>query len=148
MATERDWRWCGKCEGLFFAGSSTNLGKCPAGGAHVLPTGTKYVLEHEPSTVGWQTNWRRCRKCLGMYFAGFPTSGHCPAGGGHVHREDAIYLLMTSTKAVADDATNQWNWRRCNRCQGIFYAGNQGTGHCPAGGGHNHLNSLNYMMRS
>lgn len=148
MATEKNWRWCSKCEGLFFAGSTTDLGKCPAGGAHILPTGTNYIVEISPSPKGWQTNWRKCKKCLGAYFGGFPTSGHCPAGGGHSHKNDLIYEMNTSTTAVNDAPDNQWNWRWCNQCQGIFYAGNQSTGYCPAGGGHNHVNSLNYMMRS
>ena len=28
-----NWRWCHKCQGLFFGGNATQ-GHCPAGGAH------------------------------------------------------------------------------------------------------------------
>ena len=148
MATEKNWRWCGNCEGLFFAGSATDLGKCPAGGAHLLPIGTNYILSHSVNTDGFQTNWRKCRKCLGLYFAGFPTSGHCPSGGGHYYKDSVYEVYMGGTASFPDAPNNQYNWRWCNRCQGLFYAGNPGTGLCPAGGGHNYLNSQNYMMRS
>lgn len=36
--TQVDWRWCRKCEGLFYAGHGHH-GTCPAGGGHD-PTGT------------------------------------------------------------------------------------------------------------
>jgi hypothetical protein len=30
---QEGWRWCHKCEGLFFAGHPSQ-GRCPAGGSH------------------------------------------------------------------------------------------------------------------
>lgn len=45
-ATQADWRWCKKCEGLFFAGHATS-GVCPAGGAHTQEGSGKYELIHK-----------------------------------------------------------------------------------------------------
>jgi len=36
MAAQDNWRWCSKCQGLFFAPGSS-LGVCPAGGQHQDP---------------------------------------------------------------------------------------------------------------
>jgi hypothetical protein len=44
-----DWRWCNKCQGLFFTGHIPGVpdsGRCPAGGSHD-PTGSgAYTLPH------------------------------------------------------------------------------------------------------
>jgi hypothetical protein len=41
---QEDWRWCQKCEGLFFAGHTTH-GKCPADGQpHTLQGSGNYRL--------------------------------------------------------------------------------------------------------
>lgn len=32
--TQSGWRYCNKCLGLFYAPSQTQIGRCPAGGAH------------------------------------------------------------------------------------------------------------------
>jgi len=39
---QHDWRWCDKCQGLFYAGIS--LGVCPAGGSHRVGGSTDYAL--------------------------------------------------------------------------------------------------------
>jgi len=39
-------------------------------------------------------------------------------------------------------------WRSCNRCQGLFYAEGLTSGHCPAGGGHNHVGSSSYSLQT
>jgi hypothetical protein len=44
-ATQADWRWCKKCEGLFFAGHASK-GVCPAGGEHTLDGSGKYQVIH------------------------------------------------------------------------------------------------------
>jgi len=31
---QKDWRWCHKCQGLFFSGGHELVGACPAGGQH------------------------------------------------------------------------------------------------------------------
>ena len=44
--TQADWRWCKKCEGLFFAGRPTK-GVCPAGGEHTTQGSGKYEVIHK-----------------------------------------------------------------------------------------------------
>lgn len=43
----------------------------------------------------------------------------------------------------------QTDWRSCNRCQGLFYAGNVTSSRCPTGGTHtppNQSGSANYLL--
>ena len=40
----------------------------------------------------------------------------------------------------------QDNWRLCNKCHGLAFAGNPSLGRCPAGGDHEHGGSFNYML--
>jgi outer membrane protein OmpA-like peptidoglycan-associated protein len=42
------WRWCSRCQGLFFAGGGS-LGVCPTGGAHSLQGSGDYALISEQS---------------------------------------------------------------------------------------------------
>ena len=82
MGDQDQWRFCGKCDGMFFDGSP-DKGRCPAGGAHQA-NGFNFVLPHDvPETPSAQKNWRFCGKCHGMFFDGFPNKGRCPGGGAH-----------------------------------------------------------------
>jgi hypothetical protein len=75
---QRDWRWCNKCQGLFW-GDSTPHGVCPAGGNHADPAVSgsgNYVL---PTAGAGESNWRWCNQCQGLFFAGGATGGICPA---------------------------------------------------------------------
>ena len=39
------WRWCSKCQGLFYGGlGSARMGVCPAGGTHVNTASYNYFL--------------------------------------------------------------------------------------------------------
>jgi hypothetical protein len=40
----------------------------------------------------------------------------------------------------------QDNWRWCNKCEGLAFAGNATQGPCPAGGRHDHSGSANYSL--
>lgn len=93
-----------------------------------------------------QSNWRHCRKCQGLFFAGLATTGACPAGGGHDYSQTPIpnYTLQDNSLGTP----GQSNWRWCNKCQGLFFAGNFTTGTCPAGGGHDYTGSLNYTLNN
>lgn len=42
--------------------------------------------------------------------------------------------------------STQNNWRWCNKCQALSFAGNATPGKCPAGGEHNHAGSGDYVM--
>lgn len=78
---QTDWRWCKKCQGLFFSGVS--LGVCPAGGSHDPSGSINYKLTIVDGNEGDQRGWRWCKKCQGLFFSLNPTSGYCPTGGGH-----------------------------------------------------------------
>jgi hypothetical protein len=90
---QRNWRWCGQCQGLFFAGD-TSTGSCPAGGGHNYADSNDYSLASSPGSPG-QRNWRWCHRCQGLFFAG-DTSGTCPVGGGHDHAGSADHVLPRS----------------------------------------------------
>jgi hypothetical protein len=92
-ATQGNWRWCDKCQGLWYAGNPSG-GHCPAGGSHSHTGSSDYWLD--TSTVfeyPQQDNWRWCDKCEGLWYAGNPSAGHCPAGGSHSHTGSGNYLL-------------------------------------------------------
>jgi len=140
--SQDNWRWCNKCQGLFFAGNPTSV--CPAGGQHNPPAtsgSADYILDDNVGTPR-QANWRWCNKCQGLFFAGNPTTGACPARGGHDFSGSADYDLNMG----AITGTQQPSWRWCNKCQGLFYGGNPTTGNCPAGGGHTYSGSADYKI--
>jgi hypothetical protein len=128
---QTDWRFCNKCDGLFYDGSSQK-GICPSGGGHVsqgfnfeLPFNT--AAEHDT-----QKDWRFCNKCNGMFYDGYPQKGSCPSGSGHVSQGNNFVLHHdTAASKMA-----QPDWRFCNKCNGMFYNGYSQKGRCPAGAGH------------
>jgi hypothetical protein len=164
-STQDNWRWCPKCQGLSFAGNSSQ-GPCPAGGSHDHSGSGNYrVLKDINSVlsvslgallasfgiVGFseQDNWRWCPKCQGLSFAGNSSQGPCPAGGSHDHSGSGNYVLLKDlgkTAATIAEIGGQDNWRWCPKCQGLAYAGNSSQGPCPAGGSHEHTGSGNYTL--
>lgn len=140
-AGQDNWRWCRKCQGIYFAGSST--GACPAGGGHDHSGSGDYTLLQGLDAAAGQDNWRWCNKCQGLAFAGNPALGSCPGGGNHDHVGSGNYKLVFNNPADP----GQKNWRWCNKCQGLHFAGNFLAGACPAGGGHDHAGSGNYDLR-
>ena len=69
-----NWRWCHKCEGLYFASHAT-AGKCAGGGVHEkTKSGSYRLLDFSAnfSKAGGQGNWRWCHKCEGLFYAGNP----------------------------------------------------------------------------
>jgi hypothetical protein len=88
------WRWCRKCEGLWFAGDLPEGelgGRCPTDpfvsedpnfvGGHTQAGSGRYILLQDirPS-ARQQSGWRWCRKCRGLWFGrGNAHGGACPA---------------------------------------------------------------------
>src|SRR5689334_10562875 len=62
-----NWRWCGKCQGLAYAGSGP--GVCPAGGQHDHTNSFNYVLDHGDKAPNDQADWRWCGKCQGLAYS-------------------------------------------------------------------------------
>ena len=76
------WRFCQKCNTMFFNGFPGNKGRCPTGGGHE-EAGFEFDLPHDVApTPTAQDAWRFCQKCNAMFFNG-PDKGHCPTGDAH-----------------------------------------------------------------
>jgi len=136
---QANWRWCHKCQGLYFAGNPGS--KCPAGGAHDHTGSGNYSLLDNAVGAHGQNNWRWCHKCQGLYFGGNPGS-KCPAGGAHDHTGSGNYTLVHNVYP----GPIQHGWRWCPKCQGLYFSGNATAGTCPAGGAHDHTGSGDYAL--
>ena len=139
---QQTWRWCRKCEGLFFPPPEQSA--CPAGGFHD-PYGSwiYYLVPDAPPAPNQQHNWRYCVRCRGLYYAGNITQGECPApgGGAHDHTTSANYSLIHDLRQVG---RQQEGWSRCTRCEGLFFTLNQTQGVDPRGGPH--VGSGSYVL--
>ena len=63
----------------------------------------------------------------------------------HEHTGSGDYVLaIRGSGSVPQD--HQDNWRWCNKCQVLAFAGNPSAGPCGAGGQHDHTGSGNYMV--
>jgi hypothetical protein len=74
--TPGSWRFCNKCNALFFDGDP-HKGVCPGGGGH-RAQGLNFVLGH--NIAGGGARFRFCAKCHAMFEVG---QGRCPAGENH-----------------------------------------------------------------
>jgi hypothetical protein len=134
------WRWCHKCEGMFF-GDNPSKGVCPAGGAHDPSQSGRYAGLFGDTSPGAQGSWRWCHKCQGKFFAGNPSQGVCPASGAHDASQSGHYATLLPAN---DGAGQQGSWRWCHKCQGMFFAGHPTHGVCPTGGSHDPSQSGQY----
>jgi hypothetical protein len=151
--SQTDWRWCSKCQGLWFAGNGTPASRCPSDGNHSLDsTALKYSLETQ-SSGNDQGVWFWCTQCQGLWYGGNPlqSPSHCPANqnGSGTHSEAGSGQYFLKTPPVSGQ---EGGWRLCNQCQGLFQASHFTTGDCPAlmtqlhGGGHNYQGSGEYGL--
>lgn len=126
-----DWRFCVRCEAMFFDGAASK-GSCPSGGGHAA-MGFNFDLPFDiPESANDQGGWHFCNKCFVMFFDGYPNKGVCSAGGGHEGHGSLNFVLHHD--AAISDAQN--SWRFCGRCESMFFDGSPNKGVCPAGGGH------------
>jgi hypothetical protein len=138
-ALQSEWRWCNRCQGLFF-GPGIGGSRCPAGGAHAAPAesgSANYSLAYD---AAWdtrrQSEWRWCNKCQGLFYGPAAGTSRCPAGGAHAapaESRSASYSLRLDAPA---EPGRQLEWRWCNKCQGLFYGPAFGDSRCPAGAAH------------
>ena len=127
MSQQSDWRFCQKCQVMFYDGFP-NKGVCEVGGGH-LAQGFNFDLPYDmQETPQAQVNWRFCSKCSAIYYDGSADKGHCPAGGAHT----AQGYNFTLPHDVAETANAQAAWRFCNNCKAMFYDGFPSKGTCPA----------------
>ncbi len=141
--TQRDWRWCSKCQGLFL-GPNEPQSACPRGGAHTGSESDNYSLVHGavPTPPNHQADWRWCNKCQGLWFGPNAAQSTCPKGGRHVQTGSGNYALAHEIGA------GQENWRWCSKCQGLWFGPNQGESECLAGDEHTLSGSGNYRIPS
>jgi len=131
MDQQGEWRFCQKCDAMFFNGNPSK-GTCAAGGGHDA-AGFNFTLPHDGAeTTTDQGSWRFCDKCNAMFFDGFPAKGVCAAGGGH----EAAGFTFVLPHDVPETVVAQGSWRFCGRCNAMFFDGFPTKGTCPAGGGH------------
>jgi len=135
---QADWRWCHKCQGLFFGGNPGS--HCPKGGPHNSKGSGNYRLVQNTPGAHGQPKWRWCHKCQGLFFGGNPGS-HCPAGGAHDAAGSGNYVLVQNVP----QSPLQRHWRWCHKCQGLFFGDNPGS-HCPTGGAHDSTGSGDYSL--
>ncbi|HEY3115204.1 MAG TPA: M23 family metallopeptidase [Chloroflexota bacterium] len=132
-AGQSGWRWCQKCQGLFYGGNPGSV--CPAGDAHHVGSGNYSLVLNMPAAPG-QHGWRWCQKCQGLWLE--HAGSRCPAGGEH-HVGTGEYMLWKMR-----GETSQQHWRWCQKCQGLFFGDNPASV-CPTGDGHQ-VGSGNYIL--
>ena len=138
------WRWCNKCQGLFFGGAAAagSLGGlCPFDHQPHSSAGSgSYILAQQETDAFSQPGWRWCSKCQGLFVAN--PGSVCPAGMGHVS-SGGFYVLTNNSP----NAPGQSNWRWCHKCQGLFFGGGANGGRCPADQqAHSSTGSGNYTL--
>jgi murein DD-endopeptidase MepM/ murein hydrolase activator NlpD len=103
---QEQWKWCSKCQGLFYSKHSPS--NCPAGsGGHT--GGGNYSLEHDIGPdYNRQDDWYRCTKCQILFYGGNPGSV-CPAGPGGHSKGGGNYVLY---KARFNPV--QGDWHKCS----------------------------------
>ncbi len=139
--TQRGWRWCSKCQGLWF-GPNQAASNCPEGGQHSSSGSGNYSLLSQASPVpaNHQAGWRWCSKCQGLWFGPNQAASNCPEGGQHSLTGSGNYALGHNIGA----GQSQWRW--CSKCQGLWFGPNQSSSNCPEGGQHSSSGSGNYRL--
>lgn len=127
---QEGWRWCHKCEGMFYGHASAGMGVCPAGGAHDA-SGSGHYYQRVGSDIAnvQQGGWSWCSKCEGLFYSRASAGmGFCPAGGKHTNVGSGAYASIIGETATGQ----QGGWRWCAKCMGMFYsAASAGLGVCP-----------------
>jgi len=100
------WRWCHKCQGMFFGGNPSK-GVCPADGQPHDPSQSgHYAALLGEDAPGQQGAWRWCHKCQGMFFGGNPSKGVCPADRQpHDPSQSGHYAVLFATSEPAAEPT-------------------------------------------
>ena len=132
---QNKWRWCNKCQGLYYAG----VGTCQGGLVHDFSKSTDYALTANLPDAAGQSGWKWCCKCYGLaYHDGSRSPGRCPTGGLHDHSTSWMYTLPFD----AETSTAQRHWWFCKKCSAVNYSdSSRNTGTCSAGGNHENQGS-------
>ena len=91
-----NWRYCGKCLGLFWGGGAP-FGVCPVGGQHqVTFEVTSYLLNHTEFNDPGHDQWRWCSRCYSLFFSDSHPKPR-PTPGGAQRRVVTTQPLATIT---------------------------------------------------
>jgi len=123
---EQNWRWCRKCQGMFFGNALPN--RCPAdSGSHDGSQSANYILRLQSQMMNrGQRGWRKCRNCQALFYALdlngnlITAAGVCPVSGQHDGQSSSEYTMHYDISAVFNEAagnvsemtlgtTNAWN---------------------------------------
>ena len=137
VQSQARWRYCNKCQSLFFNGYASK-GVCAGGGGHSAE-GYDFVLRYGAAAGPGQRDWRFCEKCGSMFFDGYPSKGVCPAGDAH--RAEGFNFVLDHDGA----GVGQSNWRYCRKCQAMFFDGYPRKGVCPARDAHS-AEGFNFVL--
>jgi murein DD-endopeptidase MepM/ murein hydrolase activator NlpD len=135
-AGQPGWRWCWKCQGLFFDKPGS---KCPATGEHEKGSGKYALVLNAPPGAPGQGGWRWCQKCQGLWM-GENAGSVCPADGKAHAAGSGQYTLWDRG---ADTIQQHWRW--CAKCQGLFFGDRPGSV-CPADHTEHLVGSGNYAL--
>ena len=139
-AQQGGWRWCNRCQCLFY-GDNYTTGWCVRGGGHNY-YGSGNYQPHYDYDKG-QDDWRWCYKCQSMWYGGGNNNvSNCPAGGRHSSSGSGNYTIEYKGDPGYKE---QPGWRWCNKCYCMCYSGN-GRGYCPQSGRHNFNGSGHYYL--
>jgi hypothetical protein len=134
---QNQWRFCTKCNALFFNGFEDGAGPhpkgvCPRdGGAHHAE-GFDFDIDFDanvdsPDTPKTQSKWRFCNKCNVMFFQGAPPKDrHCAAGGPHQEQGFHFKLPVNRKGGPVLNPVNdnsQGSWHFCGKCTSLFFNG-------------------------
>lgn len=106
-AGHADWKWCRRCQGLFYAGNGLDKTHCPGSGHHDPKGSGDYTLNFRPHRgavrAAGQSGWRCCSRCQGLFFAD-GGSGVCPAAksGPHVFDKKLANYVVKRANPLAD----------------------------------------------
>jgi len=132
------WRWCNRCQCLFYGDNYTS-GWCEQGGGHNYGGSGNYTPSYGSGSEG-QNGWRWCSKCQNMWWGGSQNKGRCSSGAGHSKDGSGDYHMAYGDPKHGE----QPGWRWCNKCYCFCYG--QSEGRCPKGGHHNYGGSGNYYL--
>ena len=150
-AMQSGWRWCYKCEGLWFAFNGTP-GRCPAGDGHSDAGSGDYTLKFDTEDHVGQNGWRHCTQCQGLVYYGEdptePRLGPCAFTFGY-HAVNTGWYRIDFEPTVVPDGQQFWRW--CKLCEGMWFGYHSTRGRCfntsALDRRHDGTGSGNYILR-
>ena len=103
---QANWRWCHKCQGLYFAG---NPGSNARPAARTTQTGSgDYTLIHQAPLAFGQHGWRWCKKCQGLFFSGERPARNAPRAARTTPRAAETTRSSRSARACPAAFPDTW----------------------------------------